>query len=100
MVNEAGEIVEVPVSEVPGCSKGFKKAEQALRARGVIQYGQLGLATVQVMKAENVVDIIMEKLEEDPFFLLCDDENCKICTRRRRYGKKNLGKPRKRMIRA
>lgn len=98
MVDESGSVVNITVTEVPGCTKGFKRAEHALRSRGVIQYGQLGLATIQVMKAENVVDIILEKLGEDPFYLLCDDSSCKICTRRRKYGKKNLSKPRKRMV--
>jgi aminoglycoside 3-N-acetyltransferase len=96
VMDDTGSIVEVSVGELPGCTHGFKKAEIPLRTRGVIQYGQLGNATMQVMKAENVVDIMLEKLEDDPFFLLCDDSNCKICVRRRKYGKKNVVKPKKR----
>ena len=99
MVDSTGAIVDVPIPEIPGCSRGFTKAEPVLRSRGVIQYGQLGMATIQVMKAENVVDVMLEKLDEDPFFLLCNDANCKICTRRRKYGKKNISKPKKRVMR-
>jgi aminoglycoside 3-N-acetyltransferase len=91
VADDSGNISELEVKEVPGCSRGFVKAETVLRERGVIQYTKLGNSNLQVMKAENVVDIILEKLNSDPFFLLCDDKECPICTRRRKYGKAKPG---------
>ena len=53
---------------MPGCSNGFMKAEIPLRERGVIQYSKIGEATVQIMKAENVVDIVLERPPPGPAF--------------------------------
>jgi aminoglycoside 3-N-acetyltransferase len=86
-VKEGNLIKEVPVSEVPGCSAGFAKAELALRERGVVEEGMVGLAKAELMKAENVVDIMVEKLNADPFFLLCDNPGCTLCVKRKRIGR-------------
>lgn len=80
-------IQEVPIAEVPGCSAGFGKAELALRERGVVEEGFIGSAKAELMKAENVVDVMLEKLNVDPFFLLCDNPGCKLCVKRKRIGR-------------
>lgn len=85
-----GTIREVQLYEIPGCSRGFYKAEPVLRARGVLEETFIGKAKTFVMKAENVLEVIVEKLEEDPFFLLCDNPTCKICPKRKKIGKMRL----------
>ena len=89
-VKDRDEIVEVSVSEVPGCNAGFVKAELALRERGIVEEGFVGNAKVELMKAENVIDVVVERLHNDPFFLLCDNPGCKLCTKRKRIGRAEL----------
>jgi len=95
-VKEGTIIKEVPISDVPGCSAGFAKAELALRERGVVEEGTVGLAKAELMKAENVVDVIVEKLNADPFFLLCDNPGCKLCVKRKKIGRAILHNTKKR----
>jgi aminoglycoside 3-N-acetyltransferase len=86
-VKDNGEIKEIPVDNPPGCAAGFSKAELVLRERGVVEEGLVGLAKTELMKAENVVDVMVEKLNYDPFFLLCDNPACKLCIKRKRAGR-------------
>jgi aminoglycoside 3-N-acetyltransferase len=80
-------VQEISIPEVPGCSAGFGKAELALRERGVVEEGMVGSAKAELMKAENVIDVMLEKLGTDPFFLLCDNPGCKLCVKRKKIGR-------------
>lgn len=76
-------VVELKLYEVPGCSRGFHKAEPVLREAGVIREGQVGQAQVQVFSAKALLDVMVARLKKDPALLLCDVEDCSICPRRR-----------------
>lgn len=86
-IKENNTVKEVPVSEVPGCSAGFAKGDLVLRERGIVEEGMVGSAKGLLMKAENVIDVMVEKLNHDPFFLLCDNPGCKLCIKRKRIGR-------------
>jgi len=88
--DDNGKIVEIEISEVPGCSEGFVKLESVLQKRGIVQIAPIGNTVMQVMKAENVVDIVLHILKEDPLFLLCKNPECGICPRRRKFAKSLL----------
>lgn len=77
-------VVELKLYEAPGCSRGFHKAEPALRKAGIIQDGRVGQAAVQLFSGQALLDVMVKKLKENPALLLCDVEDCSICPRRRR----------------
>ncbi|MCX7918463.1 MAG: AAC(3) family N-acetyltransferase [bacterium] len=89
-VKSGDEIIEVPISEVPGCNAGFVKAESLLRERGIVEEGMVGKAKTELMKAENVIEVLSERLQSDPFFLLCDNPGCQLCVKRKRITRSKL----------
>lgn len=75
---EDGEI-EVVITEMPGCSRGFGAIEEPLRERGQIIDGKIGLAACQLVKGQHVIDVTADLLREKPDVLLCSDPNCRTC---------------------
>lgn len=87
-LNENGETEYMPIHEVPGCSRGFRVVEEPLRRAGVLVDVHIGLAPSQLLDLEDLIGAMMELLRRDPVLLLCTNESCPICTRRRAYMKK------------
>ncbi|MCX7625397.1 MAG: AAC(3) family N-acetyltransferase [Candidatus Sumerlaeaceae bacterium] len=87
-INEQGEIEYTPIYEVPGCSRGFRVVEGPLRRAGVLVDVHVGLAPSQLLDLENLIAAMLDLLRLDPVMLLCTNESCAICTKRRAYMKK------------
>ena len=79
-----GGVRQFTLRQVPGCSRGFNKAEPFLREKGVIRDVLIVNAPTQILAAADLVEAMREKLQSDPGFLLCDNPDCGICPRRRR----------------
>ena len=79
-----GEIEFLPVREVPGCSRGFRAIEPELISRGILRPARVGNASCQVLSLPQLVDATKEILRLAPTLLLCHNEHCAICPRRRR----------------
>ena len=83
-INEQGELEEFILKQVPGCSRGFTKAEPYLREKGVLKDVTIINAQSQLLDAQKMVDAMKEKLKAEPYFLLCDAADCGICPRRKK----------------
>lgn len=55
-----------------------------LRKRGKLIQGNIGLASVKIMKINNIFDVGMELLRKDPLFFICRKEVCNSCNWARR----------------
>lgn len=84
MKNEMGEVVEVRLYPVPGCSRGFTQCEPYLRAEAVLNDVMIGESRSQLLDVKVLVDTMVRKLHEKPDLLLCRSIDCSICPRRRR----------------
>jgi len=83
-----GRIKEVQLTEFTGCSNVFSRAEQPLRQAGVVRDGKVGQADFQLMKAMDLLEVMVPILREKPDFLLCDSSKCAFCPARKEFLKK------------
>ena len=79
-----GSMVEVELSEVPGCSEGFGKFDDLLAESGIMRCGKIYISKVMLFKASEALELAVNKLKEDPFWLLCPKGNCRECDFRRK----------------
>jgi len=74
-----GSVVEVPLREIPGCSEGFGKFDDLLAEAGIIRHGKIYISKVALFKANEALELAVEKLKQDPFWLLCPKGSCQAC---------------------
>ncbi len=85
LVDRDGRVEEIAlVHEFPGCSENFGVADAYLDARGLLTHGKVAQADCMLMDSRPVVDALVERLREDPSWLLCDRFTCEACTLRKR----------------
>jgi len=84
LVEQDGREVELllPV-EYPGCSLGFGGADAYLQEKGVLQRGQVCAAECMLMEARSMVAVVVERLQQEPDWLLCHNFACEPCNLRR-----------------
>ena len=84
LVEQDGRAVEVllPV-EYPGCSLNFGVADAYLQEKGVLQLGQVCAAECMLMAARSIVALVVERLQQEPDWLLCHNFACEPCNLRR-----------------
>ena len=63
----------------PGCARGFVKLEPYLRERGAIRDSRIGDAPVQLMRAQDIIDAVVEVVKDKPDALLCERPECEHC---------------------
>ncbi len=90
-INEEGQVEYTPIYEVPGCSRGFRVVEEPLRRAGVLRDVMIGNAPSQLLLLEELIEAMKSLLATDPTLLLCHNEQCTICSKRRAYMKKVMG---------
>lgn len=78
--------------EFPGCGSGFRKLEPLLQEKNLLKVGSIGMAKSYLMKGEDVLKVMIEKMKEYPLYFLCDSQECQVCNERRRFMKKVLWK--------
>lgn len=59
------------------------KVERLLRRAGVMRRGKVGAADSLWMPAQEMVEVVVKGIYQEPTLLLCDDEGCKFCSRYR-----------------
>jgi aminoglycoside 3-N-acetyltransferase len=84
-LNENGQVEFTPIYEVPGCSRGFRVVEEPLRRARVLRDVMIGHAPSQLLDLESLVEATRELLARHPTMLLCRDDSCPICVKRRRF---------------
>jgi len=82
-INERGEVEEFIIRQVPGCSRGFIRCEPYLREKGVLRDVLVLNSKSQLLGVPQLVDVMVEKLKVEPYFILCDIPDCGICTKRK-----------------
>ena len=65
-------IVECP--QFPNCSGGFEKASVHLES--ITKHFTIGDAKIRVLPIKQMIDIATNLIEQDPYALLCEEENC------------------------
>ncbi|MDZ4159213.1 MAG: AAC(3) family N-acetyltransferase [Anaerolineaceae bacterium] len=80
-------VVECPA--FPGCSNSFEQAAPWLE--GITRRTQIGNALARAIPLRGMVGIIVDRLRNDPFALLCQDPACGCCAVRRRCGVPHAG---------
>ena len=81
---EDGTVIEVPVREAPGCSEGFGQFDEVMRRAGITHTGKVYQADVTLLKAQDALDLAVERLRREPLWLLCREGTCQACDARRR----------------
>ena len=74
----------------PGCSRGFNKIESVFKENNVVEYLSIGSCLIQWVKSQDVIDITVRVLNEDPGYLLCEDKDCVHCTQARKSLAKSI----------
>ena len=83
-MNDRGEVEEYILRQIPGCSRGFPKSERYLKDKGVLRDVRIVTSRSLFFDVRPLLEAMVEKLREDPYFLLCENSDCSICFRRRR----------------
>ena len=79
MVLEDGEPKTIDYGENDHCCQGFNAAGEWLRERGLQREGTVGSAHAMLARSRDIVDVVVEKLAEDPCRLLCERGTCEEC---------------------
>lgn len=94
LLEKNGGIVEVPLTDFPGCSANFGAADEYLVEENLLTLGKVRDAVCLTMNAREVVDAIAAKMRKQPDWLFCDSIVCEPChLRRRRLAERGLPRP-------
>lgn len=70
----------VMIPETDHCCRGFRRADDWLRARGLQREGRVGHAAARLCSASDLVAVALEQLASDPLVFLCPRERgCAEC---------------------
>jgi aminoglycoside 3-N-acetyltransferase len=70
----------VMIAETDHCCRGFRAADEWLRARHLQREGSVGSAHARLCEARDVVAVAMEHLASDPLVFLCPaGAGCREC---------------------
>ncbi len=82
-----GKPLVVDVTKSPGGDRDFysedSKVQRLLQQSGIITRGKVGAADSFWMPSQEMVDVVVKGIYEEPTLLLCDDEGCAFCPKYR-----------------
>jgi len=82
-----GEPVVVTVTKSPMGHRDFyrkdSKVERLLRSSDLMRAGRIGAADSFWMPSQEMVEVVVKGIYQEPALLLCDDAGCEFCTRYR-----------------
>ncbi len=68
------------IPETDHCCRGFCRADDWLRARGLQSEGKVGNAEARLCNARDLVAVAVEQLRSNPLVFLCSpDKACEEC---------------------
>jgi aminoglycoside 3-N-acetyltransferase len=80
-----GSIEKIPFPlKLSGCSHGFGKVDDIKGIEEIQKTGYIGEAHSRLIEALPLISLLIGILKEKPDFLLCDNEECEGCSRRRK----------------
>jgi aminoglycoside 3-N-acetyltransferase len=74
-----GGVREVPLKDIPGCSENFGTFDQLMEKAGIIRKGDIYQSHVKLFKAGEALELAVDKLRQEPFWLLCPEGRCDAC---------------------
>jgi len=74
-----GSLVVSEPREVPGDSAGFVLVQEEMKRRGLLHTGKVGEADSVLARADQMLDVAVPMLREDPGQFLCHYDDCTIC---------------------
>ena len=83
LVETAEGVRELPLRQVPGCSRSFGVFDTWADEEGLFRRGTLYGSSVSLIKAKDALDLAVDKLKADPSCLLCPEGTCEACNVRR-----------------
>jgi aminoglycoside 3-N-acetyltransferase len=84
VIGDDGRPVRLEYTENDHCCERFALADDWLRGRGLQREGRVGNAAARLVRSRDVVDVVSERLAEDPLvFLHGADEPCAECAEAR-----------------
>jgi len=96
-----GECQVVEVTKSPSGHRDFysrgSKVERLLNEAGIIRQGRVGAADTVWMPSQEMVEVVVKGIYEEPTLLLCDDEGCQFCSRYRQPTIDHINKNRPRI---
>ena len=78
-----GGIETLGLREIPGCSESFGRFDALLEEAGALRTGRLYRAPLMLFRAQQALDLAVQKLKAEPFWLLCPAGSCQACDMRR-----------------
>jgi hypothetical protein len=83
----SGEPRIIEVTKSPDGHRDFyrngSKVERLLEAAGIIRRGKVGAADTLWMPSQEMVNVVVKGIYEDPALLLCDRRDCEFCSKYR-----------------
>ena len=67
----------------PGPHRDFIGLDHIMRESGIMEVSRIGDAQVRLIKAKEMLELMVELGDEDPAFALCDNPACADCVRQR-----------------
>lgn len=74
-----GKITKRTISGYPGDSFGFNKLNNLFEEQGIVKSTKIGNSSVLVMNTVDVVECLSKILVNNPYYLLCDRDDCYRC---------------------
>ena len=85
--DQNGEPQVVEVTKSPSGHRDFYqrgcKVQRLLESSGIIRRGKVGAADTFWMPSQDMVELVVKGIYEEPTLLLCDREDCEFCTKYR-----------------
>lgn len=73
------------IKNFPGCDAAFGLVEHGLRRRCAVRDAMLGAKPTMLFPASELLAVVKDVLSESPVALLCTNNSCACCSRRRKY---------------
>ncbi len=71
LVMDGGAVRQVEVEEPNHCCQGFALADDWLRERGAQREGLVGRAHARLVRAQDLIDVVVPRLRAEPLVFLC-----------------------------
>jgi aminoglycoside 3-N-acetyltransferase len=68
---------------MPSGHRDFTRLEPMLRAKGILRMGHVGSCILRLMLSQELINVSIEAVREDPMLLLCKNPNCRDCQQHR-----------------
>ena len=83
LVAAADGVRELPIRQVPGCSRSFGVFDTWADEEELFRRGTLYGSPVRLFRAKDALDLAVDRLKADPVCLLCPEGTCEACDVRR-----------------